>query len=109
MGEGPQVERDSRPPPFFPECSDQTEEPQTRAEAEQAGWLCQQLRGVCPGVWFGGPGLARERPVDCWQEQPKVGSAPPGRVRREGGPHKEPAGLRIVVFVKCLVNLDILF
>ena len=60
-------------------------------------------------MWFGGPGLARERPVDCRQEQPKVGLAPPGRVRKEEGLHKEPAGLRVVIFVKCLVNLDILF
>lgn len=60
-------------------------------------------------MWSGGPGLARERPVDCWQLQPKVGLAPPGRARGGGGPRKEPAGLRVVIFVKCLVNLGVLF
>ena len=45
MKERPQVERDSRPPIFL-ECGDQAEEPQMRAQVEQAGWLCRQLRGV---------------------------------------------------------------
>lgn len=95
-------------PPFISECSDQTEAPQTRAEVEQADWLCHQLRGVFVQVC--GLGAQGWRAASGQlAAAAKGGFSATRQGQRRGGLHKEPAGLCFVIFVKCLVDLDVLF